>query len=393
MKKRDLLLVFTAYLLQFFLGINIAIRGYLLPEISRDFSINYQTSGIMFLVPLIPALTGAFFGGYLYKMFNRKLILICGTLLLTLLQVALAVSPSYPVFLSVSFFLGFATLITILGSHIGISAFFHTHAYRFRESSIHLLHFFFGAGAITALLTTKRILDFSGSWRYVYLTFSTLSMLIVVLFIFSAFPNNNNKAEKVETNSAGKPKFRLPLIASKLMLFYAISAICYVGLEFSIINWAPTFLEIFLGKDKEHVSSVMVFFFALFTGGRLISAVLSHHIRQDKLFAILSIATLLTIVPAFIYPISFYGHYIFIPLTGLTLSGLFPILQNSVIRRHTGEIDLATGTLFASTNFGASLLPFLAGTLSEHLGLSRGLYLLPFLAVLLIIAYYRSEKL
>ncbi|MBN2433804.1 MAG: MFS transporter [Spirochaetes bacterium] len=388
MKKRDMLLILAAYILQIYMGITIAIRGFLLPEINNDFSINYQSSGLMFLVPLIPALIGSFFGGYLYKIMRRKIILLSGTLLLTLLQAALAYSPNYLFFLAINSLLGFATLIVILGVNIGVSAFFQAHAYRYRESSIHLLHFFFGAGAIIALAFAKTILDFSGSWRYVYLSFSSVSLLTFIILIIATFPDSEHK----NSQKPKEHKFRLPVITSKVMLFFAMAAIGYVGIEFTIINWAPTFMEDFLGRSKDHISKVMIAFFILFTAGRLVSALISHRIKQEHLFALLSGITLLIVVPAFILPVQIYGCYVFIPLSGLTISGLFPIIQNGIIKRFNSEIDLATGSLYASSNIGSAFMPFFAGAISHQFGLSRGLYLLPFLTLLMILSYLLAGR-
>ncbi|MFW6366747.1 MAG: MFS transporter, partial [Spirochaetota bacterium] len=169
------------------------------------------------------------------------------------------------------------------------------------------------------------------------------------------------------------PSQLVRVLARPRMLLYGLAAMCYVGTEFAVVNWAPTFMEKGLGEPKSYSSLVMMLFFVCFTGGRLLASVVIHRLNQTATFTILCAGGILAMAAAFIFQIRIMGFDLFIPVTGFFLSAIFPILQNHVIHDFEGQMSLATGALYASSNIGASVMPFLIGALNDLFGVKGGI--------------------
>jgi len=370
LKGNYIFLLLASYFVVMFVGITASIRGLLLPQIKEDFNINYTTTGLMFLLPMIPGLFGSLFSGFIFDNFNKKLIIIIASIINTILFILLPFSINYYFFLIITFIISISFFVLSIGSNIGVNDFFTAKYPNLKDNGINSFHFLYALGAVISLIFGFILIKKDFDWRFIYKIIGFSSLLIVFFYILSNFPHiSNNKNNNKTTNI----KNYLNLLKNKNMLFYSFTAILYSGAELSVIIWAPTILENGYNMGKGYISIILILFFLFIALGRFLGTLFIQKIDQLKLFLLLCLLSILSIILGFIFRLKLFGFDIFIPLCGLFFSVMFPTIQNYIIKKFPDDANIAIGILFASCSIGSTLLPFIVGFLNDIIGVKYGL--------------------
>jgi len=85
-----------------FYGTYFALLGFMLPQIKADFNVSYTTSGLIFLLSLLPGIIGNIFAGYLFSKFNNKIILVIASAIIVSFYIILPMSKVYSHFLIIN---------------------------------------------------------------------------------------------------------------------------------------------------------------------------------------------------------------------------------------------------------------------------------------------------
>ena len=379
-KTRYISLITGSYYTIIFIGIFSTIRGLLLPLIKDYYNINYTSSGLMFLIFLFPGILGNIFNGYIFNKFNKKNILIFGSIILSLFIIAIPFSKNYNIFLFFTFLFGFGATISSTGSNIAIIDTFDYKFPIYKEKAVILLHFSYSFGALATslffMIYAKQIIK----WQSVYLILAFFSFLLFITRIFSQYP----KIEKHNKLKEFNFKKYISIAKNPKMICYFIIAMFYAGSELGITSWIPTYFEKGYLETKEYSSLMLLSFFLFLTIGRFIGSILINKFNKKKLLFILIFLELISIILSFIFRIRIFNFDIFIPLCGLCFSVIYPIIQNYLNEDFKKDISAVTSLFYTGTIIGVTLLTFLIGPFNDLLGEKYGIIITSIYLVLII---------
>jgi len=154
-------------------------------------------------------------------------------------------------------------------------------------------------------------------------------------------------------------------------------------------SWLVTFLQDLRGATVKASSQALSLFFAAIMLGRLFGGFFVHRIGylRSILFAAIGGATCLAIG---IFAPS--QTTLFLPLTGLFFSIIFPTITAAVSDKHTENVNSILGVLFTFAGIGALLGPWLVGWGSDLFGLQIGFSINLILTVMLLISISILQK-
>lgn len=382
MKKTGyILLIAGSYYFALFIGVFSTIRGLLLPLIKDYYNINYTSSGLMFLIFLFPGILGNIFNGYIFNKFNKKNILVLGSFLLSFFFIAIPYSKNYNLFLVFSFFFGFGSTICSTGSAIALIDTFNSQLPEYKEKAIILMHFLYSLGALIIsflfMVNAKQITN----WQTIYLIIALLSLILLISRIFSRYPVIDASYNKIEEFNFKK---YISILKNPRMLCYLFIAIFYGGSELGITSWIPTYLENAYFETKTYSSLILLLFFLLLTIGRFAGSLFIDKFNKDKMLFSFIFLEIISIILGFIFRIRVFNFDIFIPLCGLFLSIIYPVIQNYLIVDFKEDISIATSLFYTGTIIGVSLLPFLIGSFNDIIGEKYGISLSGVYLILII---------
>lgn len=242
-----------------------------------------------------------------------------------------------------------------------------------RGAALSLLNFFWSGGAALCPLMMARLLE-TWTLRRAFTGVACVFVLIVLLLAVTAerVPMDGRSGEAAPAKAA-----------MRMVLFFALLAFLYVGIENTMGGWLSTYAHRIGIEDARHATAMATFFWgALLAGRGLISAVLLVlPERRVYLGSLVLLGCGIALVVAAHAPLPLAVGAV---VTGLALAPIFP-LNLSLFMARAGEFSRA-GMMLAISGFGGSVLPWLTGVVSGHSGSLRLGLLVPALAVVLMLA-------
>ena len=142
-------------------------------------------------------------------------------------------------------------------------------------------------------------------WVGLYLIFSGIALLLLLVVFFVKYPEYEKKADEV----AGDSQSYLELLKNKWTLLFFLGIFCYVGTEQGVGNWISQFLYEYHSLDAQTIGAdTVAYFWAMLTIGCILGLLLLKIIDSRKL---LIGATLITMV------------FLVLALTGSASTALF----------------------------------------------------------------------
>ncbi|MCG8568682.1 MAG: MFS transporter [Spirochaetes bacterium] len=379
MKKENFAaLLLGSYFYMFYIGMSISIKAVLLPMVKDYYHINYTASGLMFLLPLLPGLIGTLFTGYLFNMFHQKKLLVIFSLIIMLFSIALPFSHTYRLFLFFTFLISIGTASCATGVNIAVTDVFQHKYPRYNEVGINLIHFLYSFGALLPLVLFSTLSDFIQNWQLPYLIVALSSILILFSFIFSHYPQIDRSGKDF------KMKNFFDIMKHPQMIRYVLITFFYGGAECGIASWVPTFLEKGYHESSAYSSFILFMFFLLFTIGRFSGTFLIHKFNKKRLLFVLIFSNIISLIFGLKFRWQIFHFDLFIPLSGLFFSMMFPIFQSYMIEDFRGDINIATSFFFAGSSIGISLLIFIIGLCNDLFGVKNGILIILIYVGLLI---------
>lgn len=208
------------------------------------------------------------------------------------------------------------------------------------------------------------------AWVSLYWVFALTAALMVVVIVFSRFP----EVELKEDEKAGSWDIHLALLKNKTVLLYFLGIFCYVGTEQGVANWMSQFLETYHGLDPQTTgASIVSWFWGLLTVGCLLGLFLLKMMDSQKVLMYFTGAAMISLMLA-LFGSEQIALYAF-PLVGffasVMWSVIFSLALNSV-KEHHGSFSgiLCTGIA------GGAIFPLIIGALGDVVGLRGGMLLL-----------------
>jgi len=165
-----------------------------------------------------------------------------------------------------------------------------------------------------------------------------------------------------------------------MLAVLAVALLFYVGAELGANNWVAEYFVVGLRSSTELGATAVAAMWAGLLIGRVSLSLFFRGTRQTELLLTLALISLVSLTGLFLVESAPAG-LVFIFLTGLGFSGIFPVVMSLVSRysRHGSAVGLVT----MGAGFGGLVFPFAISVLAEQVGI-RGGFLLCLLSTLVI---------
>ena len=351
--------------------------GLLVPSLIRSVKTAFEQSdagigGFYFLFAGAYAL-GSLGGGILTERFGRRVVLSFTAGLHAAALVALALAPSWGVFLVAAIPLGFG------GGALdgGVNGLYLDLFRTGRGRALNLLHVFFSLGALSAPLVVGRAVSIGVDWRAILLGTGLVAIPVAVLFATVAMPDGRRARDGTgaggDAGTATPTAYRgvgpLGALRDRLaapIILLGVAIACYVASEVGVSNWLVRFLE---PAPLSDATTGLALFWAGLTAGRLVSARLAD--RYDHLrFATVSVlAMTLAMLGAILVPSIPLSIALF-ALTGFASGPIYPMIVAIGGDRYPERSAAIGGFLSGVAVAGSVVYPPLMGVLSVTVGLT-----------------------
>ncbi|MCZ2120935.1 MAG: MFS transporter [Anaerolineales bacterium] len=340
----------------FLFGFTDNLKGPTLPAILAELNLSYGAGGNIFFGEYLGFLIATLIAGLIADKFGLKSVLILAGICL-----ALGVS-GYSSFEN-TILLGVCLFIIGLGFgafELGPNAII-VEVYKENKGLfLNLMAVMHGLGSALAPYFASRLFELNISWRVIYRWDLALILIFLVCAAFLRFPQTT---EKTQIN------FRqIPQIAFKksLPLFY-IAIASYVAAEIGIASWLVTYLQKIDSASSASSNQALTLFFAALMIGRLIGGFIVQRLGYIRSILFSAMGSLFCLGIGI-----FTTQTIFLPLTGLFFSIIFPTITAAVSDDFHENINTILGTLFTFAGVGSLIGPWLIGWVSTAFGLEIG---------------------
>lgn len=385
MRSRERLQVALAYACFVLVGVNAGVGGVLLPAQIADYRVDRPTIGLTFFTFSAGFLLAGLVTGPLLHRLGSRWALVAGSV--TFLTASLYTAARPP-------FVGLVAVQVISGFGMGVvESLMNSHLTTLPGSAVLLgrLHAFFGIGALIGPVFAAWTLQ-SHPWTTVVLLAAIGFVPVVGVFV-TVLPGDRRPAAAGEV-AAGPDGSRglLGTVARQpAVVLAAVFLTVYVGLEISIGNWGYSYL---VGERRlsglAAGNAVSGFWLGLTLGRFVIEPVterLGWTLARTTTSCLAGVAVVsLAIWAAPVGAVAIAG----VAVLGFFLGPLFPTTMAVMpLLAEPRFVPAAIGLLNGISVIGGSGLPWLAGALTQGVGLWTLLPYVAFLAALQLVIWRR----
>jgi fucose permease len=353
------------------IGLNGGASGVLIPDQQADYHADKSTIGLLFFAFSAGYLISGAVNGLLIRRLGARGQLALGGLVMTLGAVGSALAPPFPVLVGLAVVLAFGAGALDAGYNAFVA--------HLPEPTtlLNLLHACYGLGALIGPLIAAFLLNAGYGWQSFYVVLAPFGLALAVGAL-ALLPG----PAPVDRHEDGTPTASLTraLARSEVwlgMLFLTV----YVGVEVTVGNWGFSYLTQLRGVDDLLAGWVVSGYWLGITLGRFVVNAITSRLGMSTaammyamVLGVCGCSVLLWAAPD--------GPLVAaaLLLMGVFLGPVFPTTI-AVIPQLTPSalVPTAVGLLVGFSVIGGSILPWLAGTLAQHLGLGS---LPPYLLVL-----------
>jgi MFS transporter, FHS family, glucose/mannose:H+ symporter len=344
----------------------------------KDFGWSDSQGGLFISFLSLGNLASSIFTGMLCKGIGRKRVIILYGMLLFVCYMLMSVLNLPMVFYPLALLSGlyWGGINSITNTTI-------TELYSNSGSKLNICNACYGVGAVLLPLLLSLIVSRGGSWRICFRIVAMLGLLMAVLAWVRPIPEM-----KVATPAANEKGASKPLAFWKELPFYlgAVLFFCYVGVESSASSWLPSYLSQYNSSFTEIPSATIVSLLWLtLIIGRLLCAGPGAKIDCKKLIVVLSCGFLLGVIGMVCFVKNTVLLLAAVVLTGLSMSGMYAsCVANS--SRYVANSPLGAGILFGMGGLGSTVIPYVAGLVSDNAGLRVGMTSLCVFLICMLVA-------
>lgn len=391
---RGRLAVAVAYCAFVLVGVSAGVGGVLLPAQMSDYGVDRAKIGITFFVFSAGfMLAGATTGALVHRL-GTRVALAVGAGIFALAGFYTATRPA---------FAGLVVVQVVLGYGIGVlESVLNTYLAQLPGAArrVNWLHAFFGVGALLGPLLATWMLR-SWSWTSVWLVISVLLVPLLVGVLLT-FPRPGICAP--EPGIVAEPGISAPgtvrrglleaTVRDRSVQLGALFLAVYVGLEISVGNWGYSFLVDGRGRSQLLAGYAVSGFWLGLTAGRFVISPVAVRIGLSEIGMTFACLTGIVAAIGLIWLASAAAaDGASFALLGFFLGPIFPTTM-AVTPRLTEQrlVPTAIGVINGVSVIGGSVLPWLAGTITQSAGVST---LVPFcvaLAALLLLIWWRLAR-
>jgi len=376
--KKNLFLLAVTVLLYISFGLLTSVIGVIIDKFQVDYNVSLTIAALLpFAFYLSYGLASIPFGMAMDK-YGAKSILLIGTLLMALGSFLFYLSNNATVIILVIFFVGVGvTAIQVAGNPF-IRELDSPNRYTANLTVI------IGIGALGYAFSPLLVpvMQSNGfSWKTVYLIFGIINTVLLLMLLFSRFPEIKlNEEERINFSGIGT------LMKNPVIITYSLGIFLYVGAEVGVSSYIITFMNKVHGVSNVQSfwadgsfmhtvfpskTALVVALFWLFQAlGRLIISPLMKVIGEKKIFIFHSLGTIIALMVAIsgntttaLVAFALTGYF-----TCASFTSLFSAAINSFKENH-GTISGILGTAIV----GGAIIGWLIGFTGEHTTMRWGM--------------------
>lgn len=372
------------------IGISGGASGVLLPSMTAYYHVDNSVIGLLFLVTSIGYFVSAFASGILVERLGMRGFLLLGTGIFLIGAFSFGLAPPFTLVLLARLAIGLGIGIIETGLNIYISTLPRS------ATLLNYLHAFYGVGALIGPIIASTILVLNWGWNSMYFILGGLSLPMILGFWYlfrvkhTAIASTEDMQKEQGNTLSDTLKLGVVWLASLFLLFY-------VGVEVSLGNWTYTFL--LEGRHQNALLSGWVvsgYWFGL-TMGRFVLQRLAERFGISNTALIYGCMTSIVLVILLIWLlpseiVSALGFCII----GFSLGPIYPMTVAVTPTLVPARIaPSAIGFLVSISIIGLALFPWIAGILSQSVGIWS---LLPYNIALTLVmlflwwALFRRER-
>ncbi|MEZ4708057.1 MAG: MFS transporter [Caldilineaceae bacterium] len=336
------------------------IKGPALPDLLQDLNFSYSQGGGILFGAYLGFVVATLLAGPLSDLLGNRAILCASGLFIALGLFGLSTVSTYPLLFLSMLVVGLGTGAIEVGGN-GLIVALHRQA---QGRFLNLLATFHGVGSMLAPLYAAWILTAVGSWRQIFLYGAPLAILLALLFMLPV----GGATTKGETHRFDGATLRRTGFSSTMILFYFGLAF-YVATELGIAAWIVEYLIREKGMVQTTASYYLAGFFAFVMVGRVVGSIFVERIGYLRAVLLAAIGALVSILIGVLSPPALS---IFLPMSGLFCSIIFPTMTAAVSRLHTQNTGTILGLLFTAGGLGGTLGPAAIGVGSDAWGIQWG---------------------
>lgn len=356
----------SGFLAFFVFGFTDNLKGPLLPELLRAEGLSYAQGGTFFLAAYLGFMLATLVTGLLADWLNnRRMLLIAGGLMIGGLSVLNTID-AWTAWVLCMFVIGLGLGAIEVGGN-GLMVELHPQQ---RARYLNLLATFHGVGSLIVPLFSAWLLSVQFSWRQVYLCSAGLAACLVAsLLLAKSQPQPHAQLHNAST-PAGHWSELLRLAFNVRMCVYYVLIAAYVAVELGVAAWLVEYLHRTRQYSIAQGSLYLSLFFAMIMLGRFVGSWWVERVGYLRMVGLSLLATLLLLA------IGLWGPpacAILLPLSGLSMSTVFPTVTASATVGQHSHVGALMGVLFTFGGLGGALGPWLIGLASEAYGVQTGL--------------------
>ncbi|MCE2472679.1 MAG: MFS transporter [Anaerolineae bacterium] len=342
-------------------GISNSAIGVVWIYVQADFNVTLSALGALVTAATLGRILTSSSSGPLINRFGIATIMIAGLSLTAASLIGFALASSWPAVMLVAFCSGVGSGIMATGLNTFA-------AVNFSARQMNCLHGSFGIGStIGPLLITTIVIDLGLDWRWAYVVFTLIRLVMLLMFWLTRREwgigeAKGNAAASGHANMCAT--LRLPLIWLMIGAFMMA-----VGTELVAGQFANSFLIEARSIDAKVAGAWVSAYWASLTLSRFVAGFFLGRISNSMFLRLNSIGLMLGagLLWLNLGPLS--------SLCGLALIGFciapFAPLMTSDTPGRVGQVHTANaiGLQFTGASIGMAFLPWLAGVLAEQIGL------------------------
>ncbi|MBR9912277.1 MAG: MFS transporter [Gammaproteobacteria bacterium] len=348
------------YAMFFIFAVTTDAVGVIIPVIIEQFSLTLLQASTFHYAPMIAIAAAGIGLGFLADKLGRKIVILLGLGLFSLVCILFAVGSTFGVFLILLICMGisvglFKTGALALIGDISTSTNQHTKTMNFAEG-------FFGVGAIIGPALVTYLLRNDVDWKYLYVIAGVVSVMTLWLASTVKYPKKIvTETHKVDWRSS------MRLMKDGHALFFSAGIGLYVIIECAIYVWMPTLLLGYDGPATFLAAYALSIFFIFRAIGRFLAAWILNFISWQVTLVLFS-----GTIFAFYLISSVQGVEAavwLLPISGLFGSVIYPTLNSKGISGfHADQQGAAAGLILFFTAASAALGPLIMGLIGDIFG-------------------------
>lgn len=215
-----------------------------------------------------------------------------------------------------------------------------------------LTHAFFGMGGIIAPFLVSLSVKSGFSYKYLYLAYFILMLLMFILNFFIKMPE-----AKYEIMRFDKLKIT---ILKPVFYISIISFLIYSGSEIGLVTWVSN-LFIHFGHSVPKSALSISMFWIFYTISRFLSDFIVKIVEEKKIIVFCSFLSAILIMTMILTK----NSYVFL-IVGLFMGAIFPVIQRYAnMNLNKNEVGLLNGVTYGSTGIGGMIFSYFMGLISK----------------------------